>query len=272
MFVLVLGGVAFVGFQLLKDKVPISGRSRLILVPWALEKRLVNNQYRSLLAQHSNDILPQNHPAVARIRELANEIISHNLDLCGTAPDGSPVNWSFIVIRKSTVNAFVMPGGKVCLFTGLLDLLQSDDELAVVLSHEIGHQVCRHVAEKLTKSVVLLGPTLILANYFDWGFQFASWVTSLVFELPNSRKLETEADWVGLNLMVNAHRSPHAAPSVFEKLAAKNQNNIGFLSTHPSDERRIQTIRGWLPDLMNRYQQKLMDDGVQPDSDPFAEN
>ena len=126
--------------------------------------------------------------------------------------------WSFVVIDSPQCNAFCLPGGYICVFSGLLRLLPDDDELATVLAHEIAHVVARHSAEKVSTSVAGALVSFALSVVLGGG----SWnkTVSLGLELPFSRRIESEADAIGLAIMARACYNPTAAPRVFQKLGA----------------------------------------------------
>ena len=197
-------------------------------------------------------------------------------------PQLSNVRWEFVVVDSPQLNAFCVPDGKVVVFTGLLRLLraraapllreehapsaapdqqyppaQDDNELAAVLAHEIGHVVARHSAEKVSTSVVA-GLLSLLLSAAAGGGNFGG-VTTLGLSLPFSRIMETEADAIGLRLMTAACFDPAAAPRVFEKMHAAHGHARAppeWLSTHPSDAKRVEALRGAGPAARKVYEEK----------------
>lgn len=160
-------------------------------------------------------------------------------------------NWEFYLLEDKQVNAFCLPGGKVFVYTGLMPLAANDDELAVVLSHEIAHTILRHGAERMSMQTLqqigggLLGLVIgtqapEYSNLFNQAYNFGSNVGVM---LPFSRSHELEADKAGILLMQKAGYNPKAAISFWEKMAANGEKSSSdFLSTHPSDSKRIVEI------------------------------
>jgi predicted Zn-dependent protease len=170
-----------------------------------------------------------------------------------------------VIEDDKTVNAFALPGGKVAVYTGLLPITQDEAGLAVVLSHEIGHAIARHGAERLsTQELVQIGEIGLIVALGGKDPQTVRTVhnaygigTGVGVILPYSRKHESEADHIGLILMAKAGYNPQTAVEFWQRmLRAKQDKKVPpeFLSTHPSDERRIRQIREWLPEVA-KYRQ-----------------
>lgn len=173
-----------------------------------------------------------------------------------------PHQWEFVVFDDEQVNAFAMPGGKVGFYTGIIRLFDSDDEMAVVMGHEVAHVAAKHGNERLsTQSAIQLGGVAlnlatrdqdestrqVIMTAFGLGSQFG-------IALPFSRRDETEADEIGLIYMANAGYDPRAAITFWQKMAAsKGQQVPQFLSTHPSDANRIARLRALMPKAMKIY-------------------
>ncbi|KAJ1936352.1 metalloendopeptidase [Linderina pennispora] len=146
-------------------------------------------------------------------------------------------------------NAFVLPGGKVFVFTGILPITKTEDGLAAVLGHEIAHQYARHAAEKISQSN-LLSFVYILASFFvdPSLLQLGRGMTHLLTVLPNSRACEREADYLGLLFMAQACYDPRAAVGLWQRMQMAEQGSPPqFLNTHPATGDRIEKITEWLP-------------------------
>lgn len=205
-----------------------------------------------------------NDPAVLqRVRRISQRLIAQS-DVFRA--DAKAWKWEVNVETNEQVNAYCMPGGKIMVFTGLIDkLMLSDDELAAVLGHEISHALREHGRERMSLAAVQQGGVLLIAAMLsgsknragaNMGMQAAVMGSQLFFALPNSRTQETEADRMGLELAARAGFNPHAALTLWEKMAQQNSAKPPqFLSTHPSDETRTQEIRRLLPSVMPLYQQ-----------------
>jgi predicted Zn-dependent protease len=211
------------------------------------ELAIGEHNYRQLLASHRT--LPEQHPASKLVKKVGARIAAAS-NLKGLA-------WEFQVLDSPQVNAACLPGGKVVVFRGLLDLFSSDETaLAVVLAHEAGHVIARHAAEQLAFMNCLLWVEFAVNIIFN-----ARWVTNLVFNLggrlPYSRKLELEADYIGLMVLARTcHYDPCAAPAVFETLGRATGKHVEMLATHPTSERRMQALQQALPEA-RRFAQSL---------------
>lgn len=226
------------------EKVPFTGRTRFMTMKEREEERLGEMMYQKLLVTHGAHILPGNHPYSIRVSEVAKRLVA-----------SSPLSnkpWTFHVIDNPQANCFVIPGQHVFVFTGILPIFQDEDGMAAVLGHEIGHQIARHSAEKLTlyKGLVLL--EILVSTIFDIPKFFQRTLFNLAIDLPFSRKCETEADHIGVLLMAKACYNPEAAVGVFERLAKYSEKSTSrmssYLSTHPASASRALKIKEWLPE------------------------
>jgi predicted Zn-dependent protease len=170
--------------------------------------------------------------------------------------------WEFVVFYgPTTVNAFALPGGKVGIYTGLLDLVESDDEIAIVMGHEIAHVTSRHGAERMSQNIGAafgaLGVGLATNNSSNrdaWRLAYGAAAVGTI--LAYSRKHESEADFIGIRYAAKAGYDPRAAISFWQKMAAAGTPSKlpVFLSTHPSHDRRIRELREWMPETMQLYE------------------
>lgn len=178
-------------------------------------------------------------------------------------PDMPEAEWEFILFEDPSANAFAMPGGKIAVFTGLLDRIDSDDELAAVIGHEIAHVQLRHANQRMsaelirgavgvaaavgTKDMDSDDRALVLAAY-GIGSQVG-------IMLPYSRSHETQADRLGLLIAARAGYDPRAAIRFWQKMAQSSPNTMPeFLSTHPGYETRQETLRETMPEAMALYE------------------
>lgn len=130
----------------------------------------------------------------------------------------SGLNWEVHVVNSNEPNAFVIPGGKIFVFTGIFQIAQNDDQLAAVMGHEIGHQLARHSAEKMSFFKFAMVARLFLSLFVDTSFIFNRVFFDLIFTLPFSRQMETEADFVGLMLMAQACYDPSEVKKLLQLL------------------------------------------------------
>ena len=172
-------------------------------------------------------------------------------------------NWQVSLINSDELNAFCMPGGKIVFYTGIIRKLQlTNDEIAAVMGHEIAHALREHSREQASEQM----GTSLLAGLAGAGAsmlglpsnsgQLGSQAMTYLVTLPHSRRHETEADQMGLELMARAGYNPEAAINVWRKMqAASKSNPPQFMSTHPSHSTRIRDLQSLLPVVQPLYRQ-----------------
>jgi predicted Zn-dependent protease len=164
------------------------------------------------------------------------------------------------LVKDDQVNAFCMPGGKIVVYEGLLKLVSSDDELAVVVGHEVAHAVAKHSNERMSQQLMTQYGAQILTQALSNKSAAIQKAGSTIYglgaqygvTLPFSRKHETEADYMGLIFMTMAGYDPNVAITFWQKMSAGGASVPEFMSTHPSDATRIKDIQKILPEL-NKY-------------------
>lgn len=191
-----------------------------------------------------------------RVRAIANRLIPQTVVF---RPDAREWNWEINVQKTDDVNAYCMPGGKIMVYSGLIEKLKaSDAELAAVIGHEIAHALREHTRERVSRSYAQqlgIGVFAAVSGTGDIGVQLASAVTQVTFGLPHSREQETEADRIGLELMARAGYDPHAAVTLWEKMGKLGGNSgPAFLSTHPASGDRMQDLNSNIPKVLPLYQ------------------
>ncbi|KAA8569530.1 hypothetical protein EYC84_001151 [Monilinia fructicola] len=173
------------------------------------------------------------------------------------------------------MNAFVIPGGKVFVFTGILPIAKTDDGLATILGHEIAHNLANHSGETMSKTAVIYMPLRILFRFLDesgytggLGQILGSLALEFGMNLPASRNQEKEADHIGLMIMAKSCYNPQAAVGVWERMQAAEKNAPPeWLSTHPSNNNRITQMREW----MSKAEAARDDSGCAPIINNFNE-
>ncbi len=227
------------------------------LVPAADVERSAQQQYGQLLQKAADQkaLAPANHPQVVRLRAIAQKIIPHALVWNPRAKDWK---WEVNLIGSKQINAFCMPGGKIAFYTGILDQLKlTDDEVAMVMGHEVAHALREHARERMGKSAAtniganilsqLLGAGAIGQQVIGGGAQLLS--------LNFSRSDETEADLVGMELGARAGYDPRAGITLWQKMSAANKGAPPqWLSTHPSGSTRIAEMERNLPRVLPLYE------------------
>ncbi|GMR06825.1 MAG: M48 family metallopeptidase [Gammaproteobacteria bacterium] len=176
-------------------------------------------------------------------------------------PDTRKWQWSMQVINDpKTVNAWSMAGGRMALYSGLIEKINpTDDELAQVLAHEISHALAKHTAEKMSVAMAASLGTLAVAVATDSrGVVMGASAAALVaITLPNSRTAETEADQIGLELAARAGYDPRAAVTLWQKMSKESgASSFDFLSTHPSSGKRIEALNALVPRMMPYYEEQ----------------
>lgn len=174
-------------------------------------------------------------------------------------PDAASWNWEVNVQSSEDVNAYCMPGGKIMVYTGLIDVVKpTDAELAAVIGHEIAHALREHSRERLSRAYaeqLVLAGVAVATGAEQSTMQLASQVSAVTFTLPHSREQEAEADRIGLELMARAGYDPNAAVTLWQKMSkASSGGPPEFLSTHPSGETRIRDLEKNVPRVLPLYQ------------------
>ena len=232
-----------------------SGMRRLVPAE-TLEDSAVQ-QYSQLLAQAKakRALAPDNHPQLLKLRAIARQIIPYAAQWNSRAAQW---RWEVNLIGSKQINAFCMPGGKIAFYTGILDQLKlTDDEIAMVMGHEMAHALREHARSRVAKSqATSIGLSLgaQLLGLGDLGNAAANLGAQLL-TLKFSRSDETDADLVGLELAARAGYNPQAAVSLWRKMGeATGNGGIAFLSTHPSGPDRIRELEQNVPKVQGLYQ------------------
>ncbi len=242
-----------------RDGVEVGGNSAFSNLVSAEEvEQAAAQQYAKLLsAAAAKDALAiKEDPQVRRLRTIASKIIPFTLSWNSRAQAWS---WEVNLLRDSQINAFCMPGGKIAFYTGILQQLKlTDNEVAMVMGHEIAHALREHARERMGKNAATgLGASL-LSQVFGLG-QLGQTVThygAQLLTLKFGREDESEADLVGMELAARAGFDPRAGITLWQKMAAANKGAPPeWLSTHPSGNSRIADIEAALPQVMPLYEQ-----------------
>ena len=231
------------------------------LVPSRQLEAQAAQQYLQLKdqAEQKGALVPANHPETMRLRAIAKRLIPHALRWNPRAPQWE---WEVSLINSKQVNAFCMPGGKIAFFSGILTSLKlTDDEVAIVMGHEMAHALREHGRERAAKS----GATNIAARLAGAGLAYWLGVDPRITNtvaggaaklaiLNFSREDETEADLVGLDIAARAGIDPRAGIALWQKMGMLNKGAPPqWLSTHPAGINRIGDIRKHLPEVMPLY-------------------
>ena len=244
----------------------VTGRKQLMLVSESTAISESKAAYVAMLQPLAKEgKIDTDAAAVARVREITSRLIAQAIKY---RPETKDWEWSIKVIDDpKTVNAWAMAGGKMAIYTGLIQQLKAtDDELAQVMAHEITHALAKHTTERMSRALATqaglgaLAVTQRNSQYGNLALTGAQAAAVVALELPNSRTAESEADRIGIELAAKAGYDPHAAVTLWEKMAkvggGDGKSRTDFLSTHPAPLKRMETLAALVPQMMPYYKDK----------------
>jgi len=229
---------------------PITGRSQLMLVSESMavsESAVAYSQMMGDLGKKKQ--IEANSARAQKVRDITDHLVAQAIKL---RPDSAGWKWEVQVINDpKTVNAFCMAGGKMAIYAGMWDKLNaSDDEIAMVMGHEISHALAGHTQERMsvamTSQVLATGAAIAISSSESTrGLALTGAQLAAVYavQLPNSRTSESEADEIGIQLAARAGYDPKAAVTLWEKMGKLGGTPPEFLSTHPSPENRAARLK-----------------------------
>jgi len=240
---------------------PVTGRKQLMLISEKQSISASREAYVKMLEPLEEDGKIDSDPKLAkRINLITAKLIAQALIY---RPETESWDWRVKIIDDpETVNAFCMAGGMMAIYTGLVEQLDAtDDELAQVMGHEIAHALSAHTAERMS---IALATNLAVTGFAltrdqpGVALAGASLAAALAIQLPNSRQSESEADVIGIELAARAGYDPHAAVSLWKKMAevSGNDSNFDFLSTHPAPSKRMEKLGKLIPEMLPLYEAK----------------
>lgn len=285
----------FLYWQMNQKPVPFSGRSQLNTISLDQEVKLGQQSYVQILNQEQgqgHEVLCAEGSCTggeaeltARVREIGARLQAAAVELeqelrdqgYAFTPVADKFDWTYYVVHSTTPNAFCLPGGYVAVYTGILDItgnydgrlsmddLTDPDKLAVVMGHEIGHALAHHGAERMSQAQVMqMGQMAVGVSMGDLdpsqqraimnAFGIAAQGSMLKF----SREHETEADKIGLDLLVRACYDPREAPELWKRMAeiGGGKSPPEWMSTHPASETRAENFRKWMPGAIAEYESR----------------
>jgi len=215
--------------------------------------------YSQMMAEaQKKGVLDRDPATVQRVQNITKRLIPTTTVF---RPDAAKWPWEVHVISIDEANAWCMPGGKMAVYTGLIQKLNlTDDELAAVMGHEIAHALREHARERVSRQMgtqMAVGIAGALFGIGNLGQGLGNMVADVTLNLPNSRLHETEADRIGVELAARAGYDPRAAVTLWEKMAKGAGAGGGppkWLSTHPSHEDRLKDLREYAAKVMPLYQ------------------
>ncbi|MDZ4760013.1 MAG: M48 family metallopeptidase [Alphaproteobacteria bacterium] len=285
--VFVIGGLALYWFTNQKEGL-VGGRKQMITMDLPAEVRLGQEAYMQILQSEpvlcggqaetcpveAGEIVELVKEVGGRIAGAAREWEAEGAPMTvlgeseGTLPRWGALadkfDWEFNVIASDTPNAFCLPGGKVAIYTGILPTADNVDGLAVIMGHEIGHALARHGAERMSQQQLMqFGQMAIGATVGDMSLEMQRLVMGAMGAgaqvgvlLPFSRAHESEADLIGLELLVRACYDPREAPKLWERMGALGggENPPDILSTHPNPAQRATAFEAVMPQAIKAYE------------------
>lgn len=256
--------ILFIAMSLLFSScgsVPVTGRKQLNLVSNQEVLSLSLQQYQQFIKSAPISTDKKNTALVQKVgRNIANAVETY-LKNNGYADELASYAWEFNLVKSADVNAFCMPGGKIVVYEGILPYTQDETGLAVVLGHEVAHAVAKHANERMSQQMMTEYGTAAIGTALggtSTGVQQAAAAaiglgSQYGILLPYSRKQELEADKLGLIFMAMAGYNPSQAAAFWTRMSQQGSSTPEFMSTHPSDNTRIQQIEKDLPEAMKYY-------------------
>ncbi len=240
--------------------VPLTGRKQILLVSDQEVLASSLTQYSDYMKSAPVSTNAKGKAMVTRVGKKIAAATEQYLKSNGMEAEVRNFAWEFNLVKDDQVNAFCMPGGKIVVYEGLLKLVSSDDELAVVVGHEVAHAVAKHSNERMSQQLMTQYGAQILTQALSNKSAAIQKAGSTIYglgaqyglTLPFSRKHESEADYMGLIFMTMAGYDPNVAITFWQKMSTGGASVPEFMSTHPSDATRIKDIQKILPEL-NKY-------------------
>ena len=237
-----------------EQTVPVTGRTQKVAMSEQDQAKLGADAYREGLAEDANAIV-RSGPEAEMVQRVGERIAA--------VTDDPGFEWEFTLVNSPEKNAWCLPGGKVAIYTGILEVTQTEDGLATVMAHEIAHAIAQHGAERmLQQQLTNIGLTAVSTTLGGLDPAARGAVLALFGAganlgvlLPFSRDMESEADHIGLIYMARAGYDPREAVALWERMAAQREGPQPpeYASTHPSDETRIRQLQELMPTALAEY-------------------
>lgn len=239
--------------------VGVDRKQQMLVDSATIEQGAAQAYAAELKAAREKGVLDTDKAQLARVTGIARRVVAATPNF---RADAAGWNWEFHVQKTDEMNAYCMPGGRIMVYSGLIEKLDtSDAELATVLGHEIAHALREHTRERVSRAYaqqLVLSGAAAVAGVGEGTASVANMVADVTFQLPFSRDQESEADTIGLELMARAGYDPRAAITLWNKMASAEGagNTPKFLSTHPAPKERIKDIEKNLPRVLPLYAQR----------------
>jgi predicted Zn-dependent protease len=236
--------------------VGVDRKQRMLVSNEQIEEAAAQAYQQELEKARQQGTLNRDERLLQRVRAISDRLVQNTRVFREDA-----VGWKWEVNLQDTkeLNAYAMPGGKIMVYSGLVERLDlADEEIAAVIGHEIAHALREHSRERVSRAYaqqLALAGAAAVAGVGEGALNLANMVATVTFQLPHSREQETEADGIGLELMARAGYNPTGAVNVWRKMEQVKEGGgpPEFLSTHPSGESRIRELEALLPRVMPLY-------------------
>jgi len=263
-FCVAVTGAAFLGLagcQTVQTTQPgavgVERKQRMLVSEEQIEQGAAEAYSQEKQKAQAEGKLNSNSALTSRVRNVSQRLIPHTATF---RPDAPNWKWEVNTLTTKELNAYCMPGGKIMVYTGLMEQLDlTDAELSAVIGHEMAHALREHSRERISRAYaqqLALAGVAVVTGATQGTLDLANMVASVTFQLPHSREQEAEADVIGLELMARAGYDPNAAVNVWKKMmSAEKGGTPEFLSTHPSPTSRINELQALVPKVMPLYEQ-----------------
>lgn len=238
--------------------VGVDRKQHMLVSSEAIDQGAAEAYEAELKSARDKGVLNKDKAQLARVTSISKRLVAATPAFRADATDW---NWQFNVQETKELNAYCMPGGRIMVYSGLIESLDlTDAELATVLAHEVAHALREHTRERVSRAyaqqLVLAGAAAV-TGAGEGATNIANMVGQVTFQLPFGRDQESEADDVGLELMARAGYDPRAALTLWQKMSrAGSSGTPKFLSTHPAPKERIKDIEKKLPRVLPLYTQR----------------
>jgi len=233
---------------------PVSGRKQLVLVSEEQAQASSAQAYATTIDKATKAGNMSSDVALnSRVKRITDRLIAEAKLMY---PPSKEWKWSVVVLDEPKLNAWCMPGGKMAIYTGIIEKLAlTDDEIAQIMGHEIAHAMLGHGRERMSRAMAMEGGMLLGSVVAGRDLTGLAPVADIALTLPNSRNSESEADRYGVELAARAGFDPHAAVSLWNKMNKASSSGMPeFLSTHPSPDNRMEELNALVPKMMPIYE------------------
>lgn len=257
--------------------VAITGRRQLNLMPDSVINSMALSEYNSFLQSPETELSddPEKTAMVKRVGERIASAVEQYMRENNMEDRIAGYEWEFNLVKSDEKNAWAMPGGKVVVYEGIMEVTQDEAGLAVVMGHEIAHAIAKHGSERMSQALLVAAGGVALEASMEDSDRKAAFLTAygvgttVGVMLPYSRTHEKEADRLGLIFMAMAGYDPEAAVDFWQRMAEQKEGGgvPEFLSTHPADQTRIENIKNYLHEAMPYYNRAIRQ-STQPAQEP----